>query len=160
MGYTKGSFSKAMREILINDLAKEGERIMKKCLADKDYKDRTNNLRASYGWGVYFHGKFVRVGYSSSVPSTGKKWYGQTISGDQEVTNFFEEGGFKPPQSSESLGLVIVAAMPYGEPLENGNNFAHKKYKVIAMSADELRNLQSKYPGSSVKTILRNQIQS
>lgn len=151
MGVVLGKYVRRM----VSFLDKEGRRIMQECISEKTYKNRTSNLVSSYGYGVYYKGKLVKIGIAPNVTGYssgyGKKWEGREIFGYDEIARFLEpsrgENGYKP--NPESLELVIAAAMPYGEFVER------KGYRVISMAYDKLKELQTKCPGSSVATIIK-----
>ena len=77
------------------------------------------------------------------------------ISGREQIENFLMSE-YKAPKGIE---LVIVAAMPYAEVLENASSGQHQKYKVISMSYNKLKDLSSQVKGSSVSNIFRSQVQ-
>ena len=136
---------KALAQIL-QRLEQEGNRILQECESERDYTHRTNNLYDSYGYGIYVGGKMTKAGYlsSSKTATESRKWYGQDVSGREQITNFLNNE-YKP---TKGIDMVVVAAMPYAEVLE------HKyKYKVIAMSYDKLKQLQEEFEGASVVNI-------
>lgn len=153
----KWSFKKMAENILIEQLCADGERIMRECLSEVDYTHRTHNLEASYGWAVCRRGKIIRTGYPSTFPTEAKNWYGEMMYGGDALAGAIDEyeGKYKP--LTKTFELVIIAAMPYAEVLENASSGQHRKYKVISMAADKLRALQAKYGGASVRAVLRGQ---
>lgn len=131
---------------VLRKLEQEGNRILQECEAERDYTHRTKNLYDSYGYGIYVGGKLTKAGYlsSSKTATEGRKWYGQEVSGREQITNFLNSG-YRP---TKGIDMVVVAAMPYAAVLE------HKyKYKVIAMSYDKLKQLQGEFKGASVVNI-------
>lgn len=123
---------------MIEEMAKEGERIIKDCENERDYTHRTQNLYDSYGYGVYYNGALKKIGFLSSSPSAvkSKKWYGEGLKGREEIKAFLN----KEYSASKGLELVIAAAMPYAVVLEQGVGVSHK-YKVISMSYDKLKEI-------------------
>ena len=142
---------------LLDALEKEGKRILAECEQERTYTHRTKNLYDSYGYGVYYNGKLQRKGFlsASETATETKKWYGVEISGREQIENFLMSE-YKSPKGIE---LVIVAAMPYAEVLENASSGQPQKYKVISMSYNKLKDLSSQVKGSSVSNIFRSQIQ-
>ena len=142
---------------LLDALEKEGKRILAECEQERTYTHLTQNLYDSYGYGVYYNGKLQRKGFlsPSETATETKKWYGVEISGREQIENFLMSE-YKSPKGIE---LVIVAAMPYAEVLENASSGQHQKYKVISMSYNKLRDLSSQVKGSSVSNIFRSQVQ-
>ena len=49
--------------------------------------------------------------------------------------------------------MIVVAAMPYAEVLENASGGQTGKYRVISMSYDKLKKLSGVFPGSKVDII-------
>ena len=141
---------------LLDTLEKEGKRILAECEQERTYTHRTHNLYDSYGFGVYLNGKLQRKGFlsRSETATETKKWYGQEISGREQIENFLT-GEYK---SGKGIDLVVVAAMPYAEVLENASSGQHQKYKVISMSYNKLKELSNGVKGSSVSNIFRSQL--
>lgn len=141
---------------LLDTLEKEGKRILAECEQERTYTHQTHNLYDSYGFGVYLNGKLQRKGFlsSSETATETKKWYGQEISGREQIENFLM-GEYK---SGKGIDLVVVAAMPYAEVLENASSGQHQKYKVISMSYNKLKELSNGVKGSSVSNIFRSQL--
>ena len=146
----------AMITRLLDTLEKEGKKILAECEQERTYTHRTHNLYDSYGFGVYLNGKLQRKGFlsSSETATETKKWYGQEISGREQIENFLT-GEYKP---GKGIDLVVVAAMPYAEVLENASSGQHQKYKVISMSYNKLKELSNGVKGSSVSNIFRSQL--
>ena len=64
----------------------------------------------------------------------------------------FLNNEYKP---TNGIDMVIVAAMPYASVLENASSGQKHKYRVISMSYDKLKSIQSNFKGSSVVNIYR-----
>ena len=126
---------------IVDLLANEGQKIVAKELAKVSYTYRSLNLRDSYGWGVYVDGKLARKGYTASSPGIKKKWYGEEITGYEAVVEYLESK-YKP---HPGIDLVVVAAMPYGEILQNAEGNVKKKYEVIAVARNEVKALSRKF---------------
>lgn len=142
---------------VVQALAKEGERILKECESERTYTHRTKNLYDSYGYGIYVGGKLSKIGFLTSSPSatTSKRWYGKNVQGREQIESFLR-GEYTP---TDGIDLVIAAAMPYAEVLENGTGGALQKYKVISMAYNKLAALQAQLPNSSVANIFRSKRQ-
>lgn len=145
---------KAMAQIMTS-LKKEGERIMNECLNEIDYTHRTYNLHDSYGAAIYVWGEKEWSITTDQLAEEAKKWYGDMITGHQEIMDFFNEY----QADKKLIELVIVAAMPYSEPLEYASSGQYKRYKVVSMAYDKLKQIQMNY-GGSVETILRSKKES
>ena len=131
-------------------LHKEGERILDECEDEREYNHDTMNLYDSYGYGIYVRGRLVKSGYLSSSPMADepRKWYKQQIWGREQIRNFLE-AEYKP---SSSIEMVVAAAMPYAEVLENA-----RKYRVISMSYEKLKSVGQRLGGASTAKILRSE---
>ena len=141
---------KAIMQI-VRKLEQEGNRILQECEAERDYTHRTNNLYDSYGFGIYVGGKLTKEGYlsNSKTATKSRKWYGQEVSGREQITNFLNNE-YKP---TKGIDMVVVAAMPYAAVLENASSGQKHKYRVISMSYDKLKQLQGEIKGSTVANI-------
>lgn len=141
---------KALAQIL-QRLEQEGNRILQECESERDYTHRTNNLYDSYGYGIYVFGKMTKAGYlsSSKTATESRKWYGQDVSGREQITKFLNSE-YKP---TKGIDMVVVAAMPYATVLENASSGQKHKYRVISMSYDKLKQLQGEIKGASVVNI-------
>ena len=131
-------------------LHKEGERILDECEDEREYNHDTMNLYDSYGYGIYVRGRLVKSGYLSTSPMADepRKWYKQQIWGREQIRNFLE-AEYKP---SSSIEMVVAAAMPYAEVLENA-----RKYRVISMSYEKLKSVGQRLGGASTARILRGE---
>ena len=89
----------------------------------------------------WFDGKLARKGYTASSPGIKKKWYGEEITGYEAVVEYLEYK-YKP---HPGIDLVVVAAMPYGEILQNAEGNVKKKYEVIAVARNEVKALSRKF---------------
>ena len=126
---------------LVRFLSKEGQKIVDNELSKVTYTYRTLNLRDSYGWGVYVDGKLVNKGYTANSPGIKKKWYSEDITGYEAIVEFIEQK-YKP---HPGIDLVVAVAMPYGEILQDGAGNVKKKYEVINLSRNALKDLASKF---------------
>ena len=136
---------------LLDKLEEEGKTILAECEKERGYTHRTYNLHDSYGFGIYVNGKLERKGFltQSPVATEGNKWYKETLEGRKEINNFLQS--YKP--SSGGIQMIVVAAMPYAEVLENASGGQTRKYRVISMSYDKLKKLSGAFPGSKVDII-------
>lgn len=137
---------------IVSYLATQGKRIVNECLTEKDYEHDTLNLHDSYGYGIYVEGKLVQSYTTEQNAGKGKKWYGRNISGHEAIMDFLNSY-----EASKGIELAIVAAMPYAEVLENASGGQRRKYKVISMSYDKLKLLQTANAslGATVHRIVR-----
>lgn len=70
-----------------------------------------------------------------------EKWYGEEITGYEAVTEYLEH----KYQPYPGIDLAVVAAMPYGEILQNAEGNVKKKYEVIAVARNEVMALSRKF---------------
>lgn len=141
----------------VNDMRAKLEKVAQtvclECLNEADYTNRSYNLHDSYGYAVYWKetddtGLNTRVkriwGTAAQARAKGaKNWYGNPISGAEEIKKYLKEYSFKFEASTNEFAVVVYAAMPYAPLLENGNPNSpignHKRYKVISMAHEKLR---------------------
>lgn len=135
-------------KLILKEVEKEAERILQECVNERDYKHDTLNLYDSYGYGIYLQGKLHSKGFLSadSQAGKGKKWYGETLYGRDEITKYLET----EYQPVGFIDAAIAAAMPYAKVLEAGGGGVKKKYKVISMSFEKLDKIASAYNGAVV----------
>lgn len=140
---------------VLDALEKEGRRILQECVDEREYQHDTYNLFDSYGYGIYVDGALKRKGFlsASRTAEKPKKWYeNKDVWGRGQIEYFLNQ----EYQAGKSIEMVIVAAMPYAEVLENASGGQTRKYRVISMSYDKLKSLQAQIPNSSVSTIIRS----
>lgn len=138
--------AKAYRAMLLEDMRKDCERLVKEALNTSTYTNRTGNLASSYGAAVYEDGVFLEQTLATYDfnPTSTKKWYVRSnIGGQGEMRNYFRN--YKP--RGKGFTIVLVAAMPYAEVLEKGSAGLHQKYKVISGAYSLLQDLADKYTG-------------
>lgn len=138
-----GTIYNTLLKGILDELESDAKRILNECVNERTFQHQTFNLYDSYGYGIYEKGRLIRSGFLSSSPSASqhKKWYGQYITGREEIKDFLESGY----SSSGTIDLVIAAAMPYAKVLEEGGGGIKKKYKVISMSFGKLNKIKNKY---------------
>ena len=136
---------------------------MTECYNARTFENQSFNLYDSYGYAVLVDGTVRAQGFlSQSAAGEGKNWYGKTIEGTSAISEFFNN----EYKSSGGVELVIAAAMPYAQVLEQGGasktskrQFRYKhEYKVISMAYDKLKELQGRYPGSTVANIIGGKV--
>lgn len=134
---------------LVKFLSREGQKIVDNELSKVTYTYRTLNLRDSYGWGVYVDGKLVNKGYTATSPGIKKKWkvngVEEDITGYEAIVEFIEQK-YKP---HPGIDLVVAVAMPYGEILQDGGGNVKKKYEVINLSRNALKDLASRFKNAN-----------
>jgi len=124
---------------LVNFLSEEAKRIIDEELSNVSYKNDTDNLHDSYGWGIYINGKLTKSGYQTEYALSPRIWEREPIYGRDAITEFLEQK-YKP---HEGIDLVIAAAMPYGQILQE------RKYEVIAIAQNQLKALSNRIKGST-----------
>ena len=139
--YRKDIGSKRVIEIA-NFLAKYGEIAIRRAYETHTFVDDTKNLKDSYGSAVYYNGKMVSgtirtLGSPEAVES--KDWYGRKVRGRKAVEDFLRHR-YTPKQ--QGFFLAIVAAMPYGEVIEN-----KYKYKVISGARRVMKDMATELGG-------------
>lgn len=130
---------------LIKQLAADGREAVHEALRTNEFQNRTGNLEDSYGSAVYDNGKMVEGTEYTLTPTATqtKKWKGKELSGAREIVHYLRT--YRP--RTKGLSLIVVAAMPYGEILEQGAGHLYRKYKVITGANDFLRRKASEYQG-------------
>lgn len=150
------AYGKQLQAEVLNRLEVEGKRIIQECVDERTYEHQTHNLYDSYGYGIYVNGSLTRFGYLSAAPLATQKPFEVGSEGDDygrvEIRTFLAQE-FAP--SSIGIDMVIAAAMPYAEVLEEGNPTSNKrkKFKVISMAFDKLKAVSKQFKGSSVKPL-------
>lgn len=144
-------YKERMTEALVEQLAVEGDRILKECEQEADYTHRTYNLYDSYGYGIYVDGKLKRSGFltDTATATEGKRWYKDTVKGRERLEEFLSS----EYKATKGIDMVVVAAMPYAHALENQSSGQKRKYRVISMAFDKLKALSDKIPKSAVYNI-------
>ena len=144
-------YKERMTEALVEQLAVEGDRILKECEQEADYTHRTYNLYDSYGYGIYVDGKLKRSGFltNTATATEGNRWYKDTVKGRERLEEFLSD----EYKATKGIDMVVVAAMPYAHALENQSSGQKRKYRVISMSFDKLKALSEKFPKSAVYNI-------
>jgi hypothetical protein len=151
----------------IDELANDGERAIKEAYATREFRNRSFNLKDSYGSAVYVDGKLIKrtirylgpedatnalsVGWIWDKPRSLPDFRGaRRLTGDEiqmtgreEVMDFFSH--YVP--SGKGIELVIVAAMWYANVLEKGGANLRRKWRVISGAATFMYSLQRKYGG-------------
>lgn len=130
---------------LVNFLSDEAKKIIDEELNNVDYKNDTDNLHDSYGWGIYVNGKLVKSGYQTQNAIAPRIWKREPLYGRDAITEFLERK-YNP---HDGIDLVIVAAMPYAEILQEGLGNLKKKYEVIAIAQNQLKSLSRRVKGST-----------
>lgn len=115
---------------MIKELIDYGEMVMKEAYATHEFKNRTYNLHDSYGSAVYKDGVYVNGSLRTLEPQASESvrvgsYY---VKGKNEVARYLRDE-YRPKK--RGLSLVVVAAMPYAETLEEGEGL-RRKYKVIS----------------------------
>ena len=121
-------FAKVKERLVSNtleDMCIKGDELMNKAYNERQWQNRTFNLKDSFGWVVYSNGSEYKRGYIGDAQATSsKKIYGEEMKGRETLDEFVKT--YSPiPVGAE---LVIVAAMPYGLWLET-------KYQYIVLSS-------------------------
>lgn len=142
--------SKSLTKKLAKELAEDGMRAVIEAYETAEFTTRTGNLADSYGSAVYLDGELIydSIFFFEPTATTPRQWYGEAISGHQEMIEYFRN--FKP--RSKGLSLILIAAMPYTDVLEKGYGAGPKrtfslkrKYKVISGANTIMRNIANKY---------------
>lgn len=130
---------------LVEHLSGEADKIIKAELESVTYRNDTDNLHDSYGWGIYINGKLMKSGYQTQNALAPRIWEREPLYGRDAITDFLERG-YKP---HDGIDLVIVVAMPYGQILQEGGGNLKRKYEVIAIAQNQLKALSRKIKGST-----------
>lgn len=157
-GFNIRNLKKKIEDEWIRKMAEDCEDLVYTAYMTGTYDEETGNLADSIGAAVYRDGVLLEdtLAYRQPRAITSKKWRGKgTISGHEEMMNYFRN--YKPKKNG--LTIVLVAAMPYAEVLENrprANEVRTKtplrhKYKVITGAYGALKALKSKYESDAAK---------
>lgn len=137
-------------------LASDGEKLIQKAYTMADYdKNKTQNLHDSYGSAVYYNRKLYpgtkRLFTKKATTSKYDPYEAEYITGRRAIENFFAT--YRP--ATYDFQLVVAVAMFYGGILEKGLQGGQilRKYKVISMIGDDVRELADKIGGARVETI-------
>lgn len=137
-------------------LASDGEKLIQKAYTMADYdKNKTQNLHDSYGSAVYYNRKLYpgtkRFFTKKATTSKYDPYEDEYITGRRAIENFF--GTYRP--ATDDFQLVVAVAMFYGGIIEKGlqGGQIRRKYKVIMMIGDDIRELADKVGGARVETI-------
>lgn len=141
---------------LAKKLADDGRRLIERAYLQADYnKNRTQNLHDSYGSAVYYNNQLYpnTKRYFSKAATTSKydPYANEAVTGRRAIDDFFNE--YNP--TTDGLELVVAVAIFYGEILERGGGNLRRKYKVISMIGDDIRELAQKVGDARVSTIQR-----
>ena len=130
---------------IVQDMAKDCERLVYYAIHTATFTSQTGNLVDSYGAAVYKDGVFVEnTFFTAPIQATvSNKWYNEYKYGKDEMIKYFRD--FKP--RTKGFTIVLVAAMPYAEVLEKGSAGLHHKYKVISGAYSLLQDLAENYSG-------------
>lgn len=114
-------------------LAEEGRNLVMKAYKTATFnKNRTQNLRDSYGSAVFFKGKmFPNTKFlftSRAVGGRYNTYTGEVEYGRTEINNYLDN--YKP--HTDGFELVVAVAMFYGYILEGKKGKLKDKYVVIS----------------------------
>lgn len=130
---------------IVQDMAKDCERLVYRAIDTATFTSQTGNLADSYGAAVYKDGVFVEntLFTAPAQATVSNKWYNEYKYGKDEMIKYFRD--FRP--RTKGFTIVLVAAMPYAEVLEKGSAGLHQKYKVISGAYSLLQELSENYSG-------------
>ena len=154
-------------QMLVSELANEGEKAIKEAYKTRGYTNRLYNLHDSYGSAVYVDGvldkstiRYIDPEMSKSGLSMGWVWKkGRSMpdfrgnrrmkddeilmNGREEVMDFLQH--YSAPRGT--VCLVVVAAMFYATILESGMGRLKRKYAVISNARTTLETVLKEYGG-------------
>ena len=115
-------FRECLHDVIVQQFAKTGDDAVKVARNphDKDWTDRTGNLRSSIGFMVTYKGKQVELGGFESTAAPNGNGQEGTEEGERVIK------GLKGT-NTEGYALVIVAGMNYAEYVQ-----AHENRDVLA----------------------------
>lgn len=148
-----------VKKEIVNELSKEGQKIVNEAYWSKAAKDRSGNMHDAYGYAVYFRGKLERKGYaaggqiSSDIHKGWAKYGIGANTGRGYLDEFFND--YRP--QSNGFELVCVNAVYYAEILEDGAQGRpkvpiSKRYKIISQMSSKFDDLAKRF-GGRVRTI-------
>ena len=118
---------------ILTEIANFAEKELKVAFKDADFKkNKTQNLKDSYVYGVYYKRSLQRYGFLTTSPTatevvrkTGTSEY---VRGRDEAEDFIRS---HQPSSNEDFHIVFAAKIFYAAYLENGTK-RHKPYTVLS----------------------------
>ncbi len=124
---------------LIRELTNYGKMIINEAYNTHTFQNQTGNLHDSYGSAVYKDGVYQPRTLKTLTPiaTQSKKMKSRFVKRHIVVDRYLK--GYKPRQ--RGLTLVVVAAMPYGDILEAGEEPLKHKYHVISGARWMMRSL-------------------
>lgn len=144
---------------IVDYLAKEGDKIIKKASTTKQTHNRASNQMDAYGWCVFYNGKEEKRGFLTEERTASKphnKWenearyadYGNTY-GRDDVENYFNE--YKP--QSNGFILVCVNAVFYTSIQEAPNTSRGQvKYRIISQIVSDMDDFAKQFKGARTYT--------
>lgn len=138
-------------KIISKQLADEGRNLVIKAFNTANFnKNKTQNLRDSYGSAVFYNGKIVPntkfMLTSRAVGGRYNKYTDEVEYGRNEINKFFDN--YKP--KTNGFELVTAVAMFYASILEKGKGNLRHKYRVISGIDNYLNELAKKVGGNIV----------
>ena len=100
---------------LIKFLSEEADKIIAEELNRVTYKNDTDNLHDSYGWGIYVNGRLSKSGYQTKYALAPRIWEREPLYGRDAITDFLERK-YKP---HDGIDLVIAIAQNQLKALSN-----------------------------------------
>lgn len=122
-------------EIRTKALIKYAKETLRKAYNESEYKNRTLNLKDSYVWIVFFHGKRIDYGFLTDMSEASVPVYrkGESIEGRKEAEKFIKNY----TSTYKGWEVVFAATTIYGAYLETGVN--RTKYVVISSIFDDVQ---------------------
>lgn len=137
---------------IVDYLAKEGDKIIRKAASSKGTKNKKRNQLDAYGWCVFYGGKKIKQGFltpGKTATEMHSDWKAKGIGksfGRDDVMIFFDE--YKP--QSNGFILVCVNAVFYTTIQEVGR--AQWKYRIISQVASDMDALAGQFKGARTYT--------
>lgn len=144
-----GSIKDKYINAYIDEMAKDGQKIINKAYSSKTTQNRSMNEHDAYVFGVFYNGELVRFGFVGSKIAT-KKAHGWAKEG---IEPFFgrevaeEEINKFKPLSNVGFELVCLVTTFYSGINET------KGYRIISQVLDGMEQLSSKYKGAKYRVI-------
>jgi hypothetical protein len=147
-GFNIAKLKKDVEDYWIRKMRNDCIRLVSAAYTTKTFQEETGNLADSIGAAVYRNGVLLEdtIAYREPRASSPAAWYpkkGDYRSGHEEMIKYFRN--YKP--RTKGLTIVLVAAMPYAEVLEQrpSKSGLQRKYKVITGAYSSLRQLKGEY---------------
>lgn len=135
---------KRMRDALVeeqtNRLLAYAPRLLQEAYENREFKNQTLNLKDSYVWALYYQGAYINCGFLTSSKEANKPshYANAIVEGRERAIALLS----RYVSDVSGWEIILCAAVPYAETLENGGDDYEKKsrtFRVISYAFDVIR---------------------